>query len=320
MTRIDMHVHIVPDAYRELSLAPDGSRPFRGLGASLEGLDLAMIKYEIDAAVISTGPPGAYLGDQGRANEAARAANEALAAIVRDDPGRFGALALLPLPDVDAALAELTYALDHLKLDGVALLTNTAGVYLGDPSWDVVYAELDRRGAYVFVHPTVPGLPVPLADVHPIWMYELPIDTTRALANLIYTGTLERYQSIRFQFAHLGGATPFLAARFGMLAKWQPDYAAAATAGVAEYLSRVYYDTALSHDLGAIGATRSVSSLEHIVFGTDWPYLVLPEEPGDPAPELAKLPARERDAIDYRNAAALIPRLVGPDLQSKSAT
>jgi 6-methylsalicylate decarboxylase len=227
--RIDLHAHVVPDAYRELLVAPDGSRPFAP-SASLEELDANMVRYAIDAAAISVGPPGAYLGDQGRANELARAANESLATIVRGDPGRFAGVALLPLPDVDAALSELAYAFDHLDLDGVVLFTNIAGVYLGDSRWEPLYAELDRRGAYTFVHPTMPPYPPPLDEEHPVWLYEFPFDTTRALVHLIYSGTLERYPSIRLQFAHLGGTAPFIASRLGSLADREPERAGAARA------------------------------------------------------------------------------------------
>ena len=93
---------------------------------------------EIDAAVLSLGSPGVFFGDQGLANELARSANEQAAAVVRADPSRYAALAFLPLPDLDAALEELTYALDVLGLDGVVLLSQVAGSYLGDPRWDAL--------------------------------------------------------------------------------------------------------------------------------------------------------------------------------------
>lgn len=270
-----------------------------------------MARYAIDAAAISVGPPGAYLGDQGRANELARAANESLATIVRGDPGRFAGMALLPLPDVDAALSELQYAFDHLGLDGVLLFTNIAGVYLGDTRWERLYAELDRRGAYTFVHPTMPPYPPPLADEHPVWLYEFPFDTTRALVHLIFSGTLQRHPSIRLQFSHLGGTAPFIANRLASLADREPDRASAARAGAAEYLRRQYYDTGLSQSLPAVEATRAIASLQQIVFGTDWPYAALPEQGDDPAPEFAALPAEERMAIDCDNAVALVPRWAG---------
>jgi predicted TIM-barrel fold metal-dependent hydrolase len=307
MTRIDLHAHVIPDAYRELLVARDGSSPFVP-PARMEELMATMERYEIDAAAISTGPPGAYLGDEGQASELARAANESIAAIVRSAPDRFGGLALLPLPDVEAAIAELRYALDELELDGVMLLSNTAGVYLGDDRWEAVYEELDRREAYVLVHPAPPPHVPPLGDEHPVWLYEFPFDTTRALAKLIFSGTLERHSSIRFQLAHLGGVAPFLAQRLASLAERAPEQAQRAPAGALEYLRRQYYDTGLSASAPAIAATLEITSLGQIVFGTDWPYAALPNGV-DPAPALAALGAEGRAAIDCRNAAALVPRL-----------
>src|SRR5882672_7932675 len=89
-----------------------------------------MRRFEIDAAVVSTGPPGVYFGDQGQANELARLINERSAALIAEEPARFAALATLPLPDIGAALAELAHALDALALDGVWLPTNVGGTYL----------------------------------------------------------------------------------------------------------------------------------------------------------------------------------------------
>jgi 6-methylsalicylate decarboxylase len=307
MTRIDLHAHVIPDEYRNLLVAPDGGRPPLA-SAELEDLEAMMERYEIDAAVISTGPPGAFLGDQGQAIELARAANESLAEIATASPSRFAGLALLPLPDVQAAVDELSHALDHLQLDGVTLFSNTAGVYLGDPCWESLYAELDRRGAYVFVHPGLPPYESPLGEAHPVWMYEFPFDTTRAIAELIFSGTLERYPAIRFQFAHLGGTALFLAHRLASLADREPERAGSAPAGTVEYLRRQYYDTGLSANAPAIAGTRAIVPLEHIVFGTDWPYAAA-ESDTDPAPELATLAPEERDAVDWRNAAALVPRL-----------
>src|SRR5205823_11839696 len=133
---------------------------------------------EIDAAVMSLGPPGVWFGDAGMAAELARISNEATAELVRAAPQQFAGLAALPLPDVDASLAELTHALDVLELDGVALLSNVDGIYAGDPRIEPVWTELDRRGAYVFLHPAVPPAPPALPE-HPVWLYEFPFDTTR---------------------------------------------------------------------------------------------------------------------------------------------
>lgn len=303
--RVDAHAHVMTQAYIDAVPAPGGNLPKPPV-VTAEALLAMMDRFAIDAAVISTGPPGAFFGDQGRANEIARLANEEIASAVSASRARFAGLVLLPLPDVEAALAELAHGLDAMGLEGVLLLSNVAGTYLGHPAWEPLYAELDRRGAYVFLHPTVPANGVPLP--HPAWLYEFPFDTTRALANLIYSGTFERYPNIRWQVSHLGGATTILADRIASLAAREPDKAAAAPAGAVEYLSRLYYDTGLANHELPYRATAMLTAADRIVFGTDWPYLVLPDEPGDPAPGLGFLEDGERAALDAANIGALVPR------------
>lgn len=303
--RVDAHAHVIPQPYLDAIPAPPGNLP-KPPAVSAEQLLTMMDSFAIDAAVISTGPPGAFFGDQARANEIARLANEEIAAAVRANPRRLAGLAMLPLPDADAAVRELEHALDTMGLEGVLLLSHVAGTYLGDPAWEPLYSELDRRGAYAFLHPTVPANGVPLP--HPAWLYEFPFDTTRALANLIYSGTLERYPRIRWQVAHLGGATTVLAHRIASLAAREPDSAGAAPAGALEYLSRLYYDTGLANHELPYRTAAMIAPAGHMVFGTDWPYLSMPDTPGEPAPGLAFLDANQRAALDGRNIGALVPR------------
>ena len=304
--RLDTHVHLVPDGYRTVvekrSLSPLPLPPW-----SREMSEEFMDRYEIDAAVISLAPPGVWFGDSGLAAELARIVNAATAELVRAAPQRFAGLAVLPLPDVDAALAELSHALDVLGLDGVALLSNVDGIYPGDDRLEPVWTELDRRGAYVFLHPAAP-VPAPALPHHPIWLYEFVFDTTRALVNLVYSGTLERSPGLRLQVAHLGGTAPFLAHRIDSLAAREPEKAAAAPSGALAGLGRCWYDTGLSNHASAVEAAAAVVPLERIVFGTDWPYAALPQA-GDPAPELEAF-GDKRALIDSANAGALVPRLL----------
>ncbi len=304
--RLDAHVHLVPDDYRAIvdarALSPLPLPPW-SREMTLEFMD----GYGIDAAVMSLAPPGVWFGDAGMAAELARIVNDATASLVRSSPARFAGLAVLPLPDVDAALDELRHALDVLELDGVALLSNVDGIYPGDPRFEPVWTELDRRSAYVFLHPASPPAPAALPE-HPVWLYEFPFDTTRALVNLIYSGTLERAGGLRLQVGHLGGTAPFLAHRIASLAAREPERAAAAPSGALEALSRCWYDTGLSNHATAVNATAAVVPLDRIVFGTDWPYAALPES-GDPAPELESL-GEQRPLVDAANAGALVPRLL----------
>jgi len=306
LPRIDAHVHILPPDYRaELerrALLPPGIPPW-----SPELVDRLMARHDIDAAVLSLAPPGVFFGDQALADELARLVNERTAEFVASAPERFAGLAVLPLPDVEAALAELRHALDVLGLDGVALLSNVGGAYLGDPAWDALFDELERRAAYVFLHPTMPPHPLPLPQ-HPVWLYEFPFDTTRAVVNLIYSGTLERCPRVRLQVAHLGGTAPFLAHRIASLAAREPERASRSPAGALAQLRRLYYDTGLANNAVALAATLEVADIGQVVFGTDWPYADLPEA-GDPAPGLGGLADADRALIDASNIAALVPRL-----------
>jgi 6-methylsalicylate decarboxylase len=306
MARIDTHAHLIPEAYRAELERRELETGYPLPPATAEILGDVMERHAIDAAVVSLSPPGVWFGDAGLARELARLVNEETAALVRAEPARFAGLATLPLPDVEGAMAEIAYAFDELGLDGFALLSNFDGAYLGDPAFAPVFDELERRGAYVFVHPIQPATPSPLPEA-PVWVQEFPFDTTRAVVDLIYSGTLERCPSIRLQLAHLGGTAPFIAHRIAEWAGRDPSRAAAAPAGALTYMERLYYDTGLSNNAVALAAVRELAGVEQIVFGTDWPYAVLPDG-GDPAPGLG-LGTEDRALVDGTNAAALVPRL-----------
>lgn len=188
MRRIDVHAHFAPKEYLAAirRFAPAAERlPDCSTARLLESME----RFRIDAAVLSLTPPGVFFGDLGQARELARLVNEHASQLRRDHPGRLAALGFLPLPDLAGSIEEAAYALDVLHLDGLELLTNVAGTYVGDSAWDPLFAELDRRAAYVFVHPCLPPYRPPLAE-HPPWLYEFPFETTRAIANLVYSGTL----------------------------------------------------------------------------------------------------------------------------------
>jgi 6-methylsalicylate decarboxylase len=302
--RIDAHTHVIPDGYRR-RLESRGLLGFPLPAADVDGLSEMMHRHEIDAAVIAPSPPGVSFGDQGLANELARLLNEELSAIARRS-SQFAALAILPLPDLESALSELDYALDALGMDGVMLFSNVSGTYLGDARWDPLWAELDRRAAHVFVHPQQPPYPPPMPE-HPVWLYEYPFDTTRAVVNLIYSGTLERHQKVTIQLAHLGGAAPYLGHRIASLALRDPEAARLAPAGALPYLERLYYDTGLADNDIELAAMKLLAPVDQIVFGTDWPYAPLPEG-GDPQPSLAGL-GSDRELVDGRNLQRLLPSL-----------
>jgi len=186
MSRIDVHQHILPPGYvkwlHSMNVLEAGGRDLPDWSAA-GAIDL-MDKYDIESAVLSVSTPGAYLGDGHDAATVARMVNESSAECVKDHAGRFGFFATLPLPDVDASAAEITYAYDELGADGVILLANANGAYLGDPAFDPLMTELNARSAVIFVHPHVlPGPSVPgtlrLRGL-PAFAADFLLDTTRA--------------------------------------------------------------------------------------------------------------------------------------------
>jgi 6-methylsalicylate decarboxylase len=265
----------------------------------------------IDAAVASPSPGVYWGGDTAFAVKLARETNEFVADVVRDDPEHFGGFATVPLPDVDASLEELEYAYDTLGLDGVVLYTSQGDRYLGDRSYDRFFEELDWRKAIVFIHPTTipPGADATGLTI-PFGVAEFTFDTTRAVMNMLYSGTLERYPSIRYIVSHAGGTIPYLAWRIAG-ASYLPELRdrAPKTDGLA-LLQKLYYDTALSTSEFVFGALKEFVPMSQVLFGSDFPYI-------GPAVLQAERYGLEnskvlddvaRAAIDRGNALTLFPR------------
>jgi predicted TIM-barrel fold metal-dependent hydrolase len=246
--RIDVHHHILPSEYVN-ALAGVGVTNVgrvRFPQWSVETTLGLMDRHGIATAITSFSAPGVYFGDRAFAKELARRCNDISARVVSDHPTRFGAFGVIPLPDVDAALREIEYALDTLQFDGIVTLASVGDQYQGDPEFEAVYAELHRRKAVVFIHPNVPpGYNVPKLTL-PAPLIDFIFDTTRAVTNLIYNGVLERYPNISFILSHAGGAAPYLAWRIALFSNMQLGLGEKAPKGAIAYLKQFYYDTALS--------------------------------------------------------------------------
>src|SRR6202046_4938740 len=219
--RIDVHFHYLSPEYREKMSDAVGGWPdgFAAPQWSVEAALAMMDRTGIATGMLSVSSPGVHFGNDANARILARSVNEFAARTIGEHRGRFGGFASLPLPDVDGALEEIAYALYTLKLDGVVMLTNFNGVYLGDKRLDPVFEELNRRGAVVFIHPTSPICWQQSALGYPRPMIEFTFDSTRAVVNLIFSGTTARYPKLRFIVPHAGGTLPFLARRIGMFGR-----------------------------------------------------------------------------------------------------
>jgi predicted TIM-barrel fold metal-dependent hydrolase len=314
--RVDTHAHYLPEGYLHAARGaypngPDGIPGFPpwNLNAHLEAMD----SLGIVASVLSVSSPGVHFGDDADARALARDVNEEGAAAVRSYPGRFGLFATLPLPDVDGALAEIEHAFDELHADGVVMLTNARGVYLGDEHLEPVFDELNRRRAVVFMHPTSPycpacqgatsGLPGPILD----FMF----DSTRAVSNLILSGTLARCPEIRLIVPHAGATLPALAERIAAGATMLSADGGLDRAALFAALRGLHYDLAGFPLPTLLRALLDIADTERVLYGSDWPFtpLGVVQRLASGLEETDLLDEDTRRKVYRDNAMHLLPRL-----------
>lgn len=312
---IDVHQHPIPDYYKRalasIGIMGSGENPWAEWSMELQ-LEL-MEQNGIAAVIHSVASPGCYFGDIDFAVRVARESNEGAARMVTDQPDKFGAFALLPLPDVPAAIREAQYALDVLKLEGICLLTHVGDRHLGEPQDDELLAELDRRKAVVFIHPLRNEARNMPAFSYPAGLTELVLDTTRAMHNMLWNGTFKKFPNIRWIMPHGGGTIPFLTYRLSQMDHKRPDRLIGGT--VASTLRSLYFDVAEICAPAPLEALMAVADPSHVLFGSDYPF----SRHRTPAQDVCDLiagfeafdgwNAGERRSIERDNALPLFPRL-----------
>lgn len=309
MLRIDTHHHVIPPDYRKAlqraGLLEAGGRALPGWTpeTSLQ----AMADLGVGTAILSVSTPGtAFLPSPADAAALARDLNDYTAAVVEAQPDRFGFLATVPLPHVDKSIAEITRSLDELHADGIVMLANNSGTYLGEDGQDPVFAALNDRSATVFIHPA--ELPGPAAPGVPPFAADFLLDTTRVAYLLVRNGIPARHPNIRFILSHAGGFVPYASHRMAVAITADTGRS---PADVLDDFAGFYFDTALSSSAAALPTLLAFAKPGHITFGSDWPYA--PTVAGKLfAAGLETYPgidAATRAAIERDNALALFPRL-----------
>jgi 6-methylsalicylate decarboxylase len=309
MLRIDTHHHLIPPEYRtalqKAGIYEAGGRalPDWSPDASLQ----TMAELDIGTAILSVSTPGTtFLPGVADAAALAQDVNDYSAELVGAQPQRFGFFATVPMPHIDAAAAETVRALDELRADGVVLMANNAGVYLGQDGQNALFGALNDRSAVVFIHPgELPGPTVP--GVAP-FAADFLLDTTRAAYLLVRNGIPTRYPNIRFILSHAGGFVPYASHR--MAVAITADTGRSWADSLDDFAS-FYFDTALSSSAAALPTLLAFAKPGHITFGSDWPFA--PIAAGKLfAAGLETYPATDagtRSAIERTSALALFPRL-----------
>lgn len=269
---VDVHAHFVTESYVAAARSagiehPDGMPGWPAWSVARQ-LDL-MERSGIEKSYLSISSPGVHFGDDGAARALAREVNEFGARVRREHPERFGHLASLPLPDVEGSLAEAAHALDELGADGVAVETNHHGRYLGDPRFEPLWEDLDRRAAVVFVHPTSPPHADDLSLGRPRPMLEFLFDTARTASDLVLRGVLTRHPRIRWVLTHGGGALPLLADRMDLFSAVLGD-GSRDTPSALEQLGRLWYDLAGTPFPRQVPALEAAFGTDRLLYGSDY--------------------------------------------------
>ena len=203
-----------------------------------------------------------------------RKTNEVAAKLKREHPGRFRFCAALPLPDVNAAIEEARYALDVLDADGIKLATNSFGQYLGAPELDTLFSFLNERNALIILHPHRPE-PVNRQVMRqtPLAMQEYLSETTRAVSNMISRNVLARYPNIKVVVPHCGAYLPLMVPRMRSLTPVMQTNHLVGDINWKANLAALYYDLAGAHSPEVIRMLLSITTPDHLLYGSDYPYI-----------------------------------------------
>ena len=291
MRRIDCQSHLFPEAYADLLMLNQG--PVRTTGAdgrytidywgiqrfmldladySLERKLLDMDASGIEMSVLSVNIPTPDLLDRELAVEGARLCNDYVAEVCAHHPDRFVGLAVLPLPDVDAAISELDRAVDDLDLRGLFLCSHIARRPLDAPEFEPLYEHVARLDIPLVLHPTVPVWGNAIADHAMIPMLGFMVDTSIAMLRLILGGVLERHPDLTVVHPHAGGVLPYLMGRVEEQTEVKGRGREHIRQAPMSYYRNVFLDL-VSPSAAAIEYAIEFIGVDRVLFGSDHPWV-----------------------------------------------
>lgn len=273
---VDVHSHIIIPEYVEFLKAHGAEleETFPLPAWDAERHIAFMDRAGIRMAVLTMPAPQPYYGDTEESAACIRSVNEASAEMKRRYPERFKFCAALPLPDVEAAIREAVYALDTLGADGVKLATNSRGQYLGDEALDPLMEVLNERHAVLIIHPHRPTpYPKEIISDTPLAMYEYPAETTRAVVNMLARNVLVRYPNLKVVVPHCGSFLPLALPRMQSILPAMVKQGYMQPIDWDRNLSRLYFDLAGNPTLEVLRSMLTITTPDHILYGSDYPYL-----------------------------------------------
>ncbi|MFI9271197.1 amidohydrolase family protein [Kitasatospora sp. NPDC052896] len=308
--RVAHGLDVVPGDETEMALMRTVESP-AGVRARLVDLDARLREMDAlgqDMAVLSLNPPGVQPYPLADAVPLAREFNDALAAIVRRHPARFGGLATVAPQDPVAAAAEIERVMGPLGLHGIMINSHTGGRYLDEPEFTPLLEAAEANRAPVYLHPRAPSMLAAYRDYGmpgAIWGYQA--EAGLHAVRLILSGTLDRHPGLTVVLGHLGEGLPYWLRRIDNRHAFATRTPGAATPmpslslTPSEYFRRNFVITTSGiDDPDVLGlALRSVGE-DSIMFAIDYPY----EDPATAVAFLREVPLTDgqRTAIGHRTA------------------
>lgn len=324
MPNIDLHAHVVvpevttaggPESWRAtieeraegqvVHCGPLSAGPLPRECSDWPRIVEEMDRARVDVAAVS---PVTLLLHYGRLPQeglaAARLQNDGLARAARDYPGRFAPLGTLPMQDTDPALRELERLDEELGLSGVELGTNVAGAYLGERRFWPVYAEIERRGLCIFIHPVAPLGREKMARFELVNAVGFPLETTLTVAHMILSGVFDAHPRLKVVLPHGGGSLPYLRGRLEKVHRQRPPAREGTATPPSQALGRLYFDT-IVHSSEVLRGLIDWAGPERIVLGSDYPFDMGYEDPAAFVEALG-LPPTDTERICGGNARSLL--------------
>jgi aminocarboxymuconate-semialdehyde decarboxylase len=321
---IDVHAHTIPQGLIDAARA---GRDWHGVAASMdadgriwceaEGRRSVLpwsdptMTYEtrigimddkgVDVEVLSHSPLLYWYGlDAGPAIDMAQEINDTLAGVVAAHPSRFHALAYLPLQDPVAAAEEVRRAVGTLGLAGIAIGTHVAGTDWHDRDLQVVLEAAVEVDAFVLLHPSAARFPTNASPFHLRNVIGNPLETTVAVASLMYSGAFDRLPDLTMALAHGGGYTCMGLGRFDHAARVRKECKDIA-ALPSDYAQRLYFDS-LTHVGTSLRFLIDAVGIDRVMLGTDYPADMEQPDPVRFIASCEELSEDERLAVLGRNA------------------
>lgn len=329
MLKIDIHTHILPEKIpafmdrfgyggfirlehqscgQKAHMVKDDGTFFRQVEANCWDPVIRLQEYDqphigVDVQVLSTVPVMfSYWAKAADALVVAQFLNDHLSSVVEQYPRRFVGLGSVPLQDPELATKELHRCMTKLSLRGVQIGSHVGKINLDDPSLYPFYAEAEKLGAALFIHPWDMMGAETMSKYWLPWLVGMPAETSRAICSMIFGGIFTRFPRLKVAFAHGGGSFPGTIGRIEHGFHARPDLCAIDNPeNPRQALGKFYFDS-LTHDKRQLQYLIDLVGVEKIALGTDYPFPLGEMPPGETIDQLSHLTERERNYLFHQSA------------------